>query len=36
VFDQDFTGRLRKESPLTGPLEGLKEGFNRILVWPGN
>lgn len=36
IFDQDFTGRLRKESPLAGPLEGLKEGFNHILVWPEN
>lgn len=33
VLDRDLTGALRSSSPVAGPLEGLKPGKNRVLVW---
>lgn len=32
-FDRDFFGRKRESSPMAGPIEELKEGSNRILLW---
>ena len=33
VFDTDYLGQARSGQPAAGPMEGLKEGMNRILVW---
>jgi hypothetical protein len=33
VIDTDYTGALRAEKSVVGPIQGLKEGFNRIKVW---
>ena len=33
VFDTDYLGQERSGQPAAGPMEGLKEGMNRILVW---
>lgn len=33
IWDTDYFDRVRGERPLPGPVEGLKEGFNRIRVW---
>jgi hypothetical protein len=32
-FGFDFNEQMRSSSPIPGPIEGLKLGFNRILVW---
>lgn len=32
-LDQDMTGEARGEHPLPGPLEGLRPGKNRVVVW---
>ena len=33
VFDTDYLDQSRNGQPAAGPIEGLKEGMNRILVW---
>lgn len=33
VFDKDILGAQRSGYPTAGPIEGLKAGHNRILVW---
>ena len=33
VFDTDYLDQSRSGQPAAGPIEGLKEGMNRILVW---
>ena len=33
VFDTDYLDQYRNGQPAAGPIEGLKEGMNRILVW---
>lgn len=33
VLDTDYSGSKRCEAPSVGPLEGLKEGYNKIKVW---
>lgn len=33
TFDRDMLGNARSASPVPGPIEGLKPGHNRILVW---
>ena len=33
VFDTDYLDQSRNGQPAAGPIEGLKEGINRILVW---
>lgn len=33
VFDTDYLDQFRSGQPAAGPIEGLKEGMNRILVW---
>lgn len=33
VLDTDYNGCPRGEKPVVGPLQGLKEGHNRIKVW---
>lgn len=33
VFDTDYLDQPRNGQPAAGPIEGLKEGMNRILVW---
>ena len=33
VLDTDYNGAVRCETPAVGPLEGLKEGYNKIKVW---
>lgn len=33
TLDHDLTGAKRSECPMIGPVEALKEGHNRILVW---
>ena len=33
ILDRDLTGKKRGENSCAGPLEGLKSGKNRILVW---
>ena len=33
VFDTDYLGQARSGQPAAGPMEGLKEGMNRILGW---
>lgn len=33
LFDTDYLGQIRKESAAAGPIEGLKEGKNKIKVW---
>lgn len=33
VIDYDFFGKARSASPVAGPIESLKVGFNRIKVW---
>lgn len=33
VLNRDMTGRARGKNPVAGPLEDLKPGKNRILVW---
>ena len=33
VFNVDYLGNIRKNSAIVGPIEGLKEGHNRIRVW---
>ena len=32
-FDTDYLDQSRNGQPAAGPIEGLKEGMNRILVW---
>ncbi len=36
TLDTDYLGNKRDDHPCAGPLEGLKEGQNRILVWTLN
>lgn len=33
VLDRDMLGAQRKEAPVAGPLESVKPGKNRILIW---
>ena len=33
VFDKDILGAQRSGYPTAGPIEGMKAGHNRILVW---
>lgn len=33
VINTDYTGASRGEKSVVGPIQGLKEGFNRIKVW---
>ncbi len=33
VFDKDFLGNARTDKILPGPLQNLKEGKNKILIW---
>ena len=33
VFDTDYLDQSRNGQPAAGPIEGVKEGMNRILVW---
>lgn len=33
IIDHDLAGEPRKIRPTAGPLEGLKDGFNRIKIW---
>lgn len=33
VLDTDYNGTKRCETPAAGPLEGLKEGYNKIKIW---
>ena len=33
ILDRDYKGVLRKDRPVAGPLEELREGHNRIKVW---
>lgn len=33
VLDRDMAGAQRSRRPVAGPLEGLKPGKNKILVW---
>lgn len=33
AVDQDMLGQARSEAPVPGPLEGMKAGKNRILIW---
>lgn len=32
-IDMDFTGSVRKEKPTPGPIENLKSGHQKILIW---
>lgn len=33
LFDRDFFGKSRGKCPTAGPIEGLKRGENKILLW---
>jgi hypothetical protein len=33
VFDRDYLGKQRAETPAPGPIEAIKAGKNRIKVW---
>ena len=33
LLDHDLVGQIRGEKPLVGPLEGLKAGKNKVLIW---
>lgn len=33
VFDTDFIGDKRSEYPIPGPIEKLKSGYNKIVLW---
>ena len=33
VLDTDLVGNKRTDAPNAGPIEGLKEGHNRMKIW---
>ena len=33
TLDTDYNNNPRKTRPTVGPLENLKEGYNRIKIW---